>query len=106
MKIICHASLLTVDDTRLKNLPIFAKVCTLCDHGSLDDAVHMVTQCPALQPRRTVMFDEITEILEGDGRYQIPDVEDIFLIIMGRPAAGTPKEVMVKIWSVLKRGIG
>ena len=60
VKIICHASLLKVDDTRLKNLPIFAKFCTLCDHGSLDDAVHMVKQCPALQPRRNVMFDEIT----------------------------------------------
>ena len=65
-----------------------------------------------------VMFDEITEILEGDGRYQIPDDEDIFLILMGRPAAGIPNEVMVKIWTCscrhianmyrwkLKRGIG
>ena len=45
VKIICHVSLLKVDDVRLKSLPI-SKCCTLCDHGSLDDAAHMVMQCP------------------------------------------------------------
>ena len=59
VKILCHASLLKVDDVRLKRLPVAAKFCTLCDLGSVDDAKHMVMECPSLQPRRNIMFGDM-----------------------------------------------
>ena len=105
VKVLCHASLLRVDDVRLKRLPIAAKFCTLCDLGSLDDAKHMVLQCPMLQLKRTEMFIEIEALLM---RYDY-DVnhldENIFLNLMGKPAADIPQDVMYDVWLISVRYI-
>ena len=105
VKIMCHASLLKVDDVRLKNLPIFAKFCTLCAHGSVDDAVHMVIQCPRLQPQRSAMFNEINEILVNNGLNQNDLDENVFLNLMGRPGVNIPAEIMEDIWICSARHI-
>ena len=44
VKIICHASLLKVDDAKLKNLHIFVEFCRLCDHGSTDNFISISTK--------------------------------------------------------------
>ena len=103
--LVYHASLLRVDDVRLKRLPIADKFCTLCDLGSLDDAKHMVLQCPMLQPKRTEMFIEIEALLM---RYDY-DVnhldENIFLNLIGKPAADIPQDVMHNVWLISVRYI-
>ena len=85
VKIICHASLLKVNDVRLKSLPLAGKLCVLCDHGSVDDAAHMVMPCPGLQPQRNAMFLEIDKILACNGLNQNDLDANVFLNLMGRP---------------------
>ena len=85
IKLMCHASLLKTDDVRLKSLTIATRFCTLCDHSAMDDARHMVMECPGLQPRRNIMFTTIDSILEEYGLGHDILVGDVFLIIMGKP---------------------
>ena len=59
-KIVCHASLLKSDDIRLKRQTA-AKFCELCDLSVIDDANHLVMQCPSLPEMRKLMFDVIRE---------------------------------------------
>ena len=105
VKIICHASLLKVDDVRLKSLPLAAKFCVLCDHGSIDDAAHMVMQCPRLQPQRNAMFLEIDKILARNGLNQNDLDANVFLNLMGRPGQNIPIELMEEIWQCSARQI-
>ena len=98
VKILCHASLLRVDDVRLKSLPIAAKFCTLCDYGSIDDARHMVIQCHALQPKRNDMFNGIEAILMRHNYVFNQMDENVFLNLMGKPAANLSVDVMCDIW--------
>ena len=81
VKIICHASLLKVDDVRLKSLPLAAKVCVLCDHGSID------------------------EILARNGLNQNDLDANVFLNLMGRPGQNIPIELMEEIWQCSARQI-
>ena len=98
VKILCHASLFRIDDVRLKSLPIAEKFCNLCDHGAVDDAKHMVMQCPHFQPKRTEMFNEIEALLMRPD-YAINQMdENIFLSLMGKPAVNISQEVMCDIW--------
>ena len=98
VKILCHASLFRIDDVRLKSLPIAAKFCNLCDHGAVDDAKHMVMQCPHFQPKRTEMFNEIEAwLMRRDYAINQMD-ENVFLSLMGKPAANISQEVMCDIW--------
>ena len=98
VKILCHASLLRVDDVRLKSLPMAAKFCTMCEYGSIDNARHMVMQCHALQILRNDMFNEIEAILVRHN-FRVNQLdENVFLNLMGKPAANIPVDVMCDIW--------
>ena len=105
VKIICHASLLKVDDVRLKSVPLAAKCCVLCDHGSVEDAAHMVMPCPGLQPQRSAMFHEIDKILARNGLNQNDLAANVFLNLMGRPGQNIPIELMEEIWQSSARQI-
>ena len=61
VKLITHTSDLKGDDCRLKRLPFGAKMCNQCDYGSLEDANHMILQCPKHEPLRIQMYDDINE---------------------------------------------
>ena len=58
-KLITHTSLLKGDDCRLRRLPFGSKMCNLCDLGLIEDANHMIMQCPKQEPHRVHMFNEI-----------------------------------------------
>ena len=91
VKIIFHASLLNVDDVRLKSLPLAAKFCVLCDHhGSVDDAAHIL---------------EIDKILARNGLNQNDLNANVFLNLMGRPGQNIPMELMEEIWQCSARQI-
>ena len=48
-KIVCHASLLKVDDVRFKRATIASRFCPLCDLAQEDNIRHMVMECPRFQ---------------------------------------------------------
>ena len=104
-KLLCHASLLRTDDVRLKRLPVASRFCPLCDHSAMDDTFHMVMQCPFLQDSRTRIFHEIERICDACEHEQINVNNDIFLTLMGKPAANFSIELMIAIWECSARHI-
>ena len=105
VKLLCHASLLKIDDVRLKSLTIANKLCTICDLGSVDDARHMVMECPGLQPRRNTMFAMINTILDEYGLDHGQLDGNVFLTLMGKPNANIPMQAMEEIWICSARSI-
>ena len=55
-RLVCHASLLRMDDVRLKKLTMFARCCPLCELSAPDDVKHLVLQCPSSERKRGDMF--------------------------------------------------
>ena len=64
----------------------------------MDDANHLVMQCPSLQDKRNVMFHEISQIRDGYGRYLISSGADLLLTLLGKPHSNVPDEIMEEIW--------
>ena len=61
-KTICNASSLKCDDIRLKSEPPSRKLCTLRDSFSIEDAKHLILQCPHLDANRTGMLQRLRVI--------------------------------------------
>ena len=84
VKLLSHASMLKNDDIRLKSLPMASRFCDLCDLGVMDDAKHMIMQCPALQQFRNEMFNELTNIEDGSGREILDSAVEVCHTLMGK----------------------
>ena len=68
VRLLSHASLLKTDDVRLKGSSIAARFCNMCDHAAMDDARHLILQCPDWQEERAEMMREISIIPDGSGQ--------------------------------------
>ena len=90
-----HFSVLRNDDVRLKGLPLGARllVCDQCDLADIDDARHLIMQCPELQHQRTVMMDEIAGIEGGFGQ------------LMAKHVEGFSWDQMVTVWIIAAKHI-
>ena len=55
-------------------------------------------QCPMLQPKQTEMLNEIEALLMRHDYVVNQLDENIFLNLMGKPAANIPQEVMCDRW--------
>ena len=105
VKLLCGASLLKVDDVRLKGMSANVQFCPLCDLGAYDDANHMIMQCPSTQPTRSIMFDELCRTLAGQSYNVCGAGNDIFHILMGRQPNDTPVNVMIDFWLIAAKHI-
>ena len=103
-RIICHASLLKRDDVRLKNLTPANRMCSLCDLYCLEDARHIIMQCPGTQHLRNEMFTE----LESDASIKNvldTNVNDVFLTCLGKCPVEYDGDVYVRLWCISGRHI-
>ena len=94
VRILCHCTLLKDDDFRLKRSSIWDRMCTLCDHAALDDARHMVMQCPYHTELRVKVQEEICRICPDFG------TREVFNTIMGKPLEGVDPDSMCRIWKI------
>ena len=83
VKLISHASLLKVDDVRLRGASSFSKFCVDCDLGVVDDIRHLVLQCPKWQTGRTEMMNEIENIPDGRGVALLNSQCDLVIALLG-----------------------
>ena len=119
-RLVCHASLLKMDDVRLKKLTMFSRCCPLCESSAPDDVKHLVLQCPSSERKRGEMFYELEKRTPSlEARPDEAPVE-ILPILLGKCRAGYSFEQMEELWIVaglhiqemyrdnliLKRGIG
>ena len=98
-RILCHSSLLKCDDIRLKNIPPGNRVCTLCDLYSVEDASHIIMQCPGTQHIRNDMFTEL------ESHHDIRNVlrenaNEVMLICMGKCPDDNYTDVMINLWCI------
>ena len=98
-RLVCHASLLRMDDIRLKGLPAFARACPLCDLSAPDDARHLILQCTSSEDSRNLMFAEITARMEA-GNPHFSLTGDILSILLGKQCEGYSFEQMECLWVI------
>ena len=119
-RLVCHASLLRMDDLRLKKQSIYARCCPLCDCAAPDDVYHLVLQCPSSERRRVDMFSDFEQHgISLEARIN-ENPEEILPILLGKCKIGFSFEQMEELWIIagiyihsmyrenliLKRGIG
>ena len=64
-RLVCHASLLRMDDLRLKKSTMYDRCCPLCYLTAPDNVYHPVLQCPSSERRRREMFSDIEQCARG-----------------------------------------
>ena len=105
VRLLSHACLLKTDDVRLKGSSIAARFCNMCDHAAMDDARHLILQCPAWQEERAEMMREISIIPDGSGQALLESQIDLLYVLMGRGTNVCSYEQMVIVWSISARYI-
>ena len=119
-RLVCHASLLRMDDLRLKKQSMYARRCPLCDLTAPDDVYHLVLQCPSSERRRRDMFYDLEQRAVSLEARINENQEEILPLLLGKCKIGYSFEQMEELWIVagiyihsmyrenlvLKRGIG
>ena len=103
-RILCHASLLKCDDIRLKSLPPGSRACSLCDLFAVEDASHVIMQCPGTQQLRYDIFEEL-ESHQGIKDVFVSNKNDVMLICLGKCPDDNYNNGMVKLWCISSRHI-
>ena len=94
-KLVCRCSMLKADDFRLKNLTVSNRWCEFCDLSEVEDARHLILNCPGTRDMRDHMFETMEEIVDGNRSYeQIPFV-DRFQVLLGTSVDGLGLHYMV-----------
>ena len=87
-KLVCHASLLKVDDVWLKGSTLATRFCTLCDMGQEEDVRHLVLQCSVFEYERSEMFEEIRQLPNNVDTNILDNELDILGILLGKSVDG------------------
>ena len=99
VKLICHTSKLRADDGRLRRKPFGARMCIECVLASLEDARHMVMECPAQAAYRTQLYNRM--------QHEHPDYSEriSFSVLMGEALPDVPVHEMLEIWMLASKYI-
>ena len=96
--IVCDTSLLKDTDYRIKNKPFGFKMCHRCELGILENARHLILQCPFYEIERANMFNEI-ESVNDTWREKISNQGyDILHVLLGMQPENTTFDEMLQIW--------
>ena len=94
IKLLCHASLLKGDNSRLRNAPFGSRCCISCDNASYESTNHMIMQCPFNEGKQAIMLHEIGAV------YPDLDLADTFSVLMGKSIEGCSMDTMVQVWKI------
>ena len=91
IRLLCHASFLRADDSRLRRAPFGARMCILCQDAAYEDTRHMVMQCEYHNDARVRLCNAIERVADIEGQL-------FFSVMMGAYIEGWQFEEMVPIW--------
>ena len=94
VRILCKATNLKDDDRKLKGQTIWSRICTRCDLGAPEDAIHMIMQCPANAIHRGHLSNEIKDIYPGI------EPHEFLGIVLGNEIEGWTFNEMQSIWEI------
>ena len=78
----------------LKKLPFGSRICIRCDLCSLEDASHMIMQCPLQEMHRVNMYNEITT------HYVLNVGECTFETLLSNYQTDKTYEDMLMLWGI------
>ena len=98
-RLVCHASKLKGDDCRLKGLPYSHRICAKCDLYLIEDARHILLQCPANVNIMSGLFDELALKCPNVSSALNDDLSMSLLWLLGKPIplAGDDGMTMARI---------
>ena len=97
-KLVCRCSMLKADDLRLRNLTVSYRWCEFCQFSEVEDAKHLILNCPETQSQRDILMKRIDEKASGCGVYDQISFVDKFHILLGSVIPGLDINQMVEIW--------
>ena len=100
VKLLCKGSRLKDDEVRLRGSSFATRMCSLCDLGALEDAVHLIMQCPAQADIRELLYEQINDLQ--------PPIEhqEYFYVMMGKYIQEWEFLDMLPIWMASCHHIG
>ena len=103
--IVTDSSLLKASDVRLKNKSFWSKVCVRCELGIVEDAKHVVMQCPYYQNIRQEMLDEIEQLQCEGISDALRNAQDSFYILLAKQPANIAMENMIDLCLITRKHI-
>ena len=94
VKLLCKSSMLKGDLIRLRRGTVAERMCVHCNLGAIEDATHLIMQCPAQTDVRTELYNRVSAVH--------PQIEqqEYFDVIMGKHIDGWDYIDMQPIWTV------
>ena len=105
MEILCHSSNLLADDVKSRNQPRVNKMCVLCDRYEVEDAIHLILQCPFFHQERVQMFNDISNVDRCIDNAIRDTGKDILHIILGYPIDGISEELLERIRMIVLNSV-
>ena len=98
--LVCEAGLLRSTDYRLKKQSHSTRICDKCDLGILENANHIIMQCPFYTDERRELFYAIKRIHSEVANRVINDPLQYYNVIMGKHPEYASFEDMLVIWLI------
>ena len=95
--IVSESSLLKANDVRLKNKSFWSKVCVRCDLSIIEDAKHVIMQCPFYENLRQDMYEEIEQLNCESITNALRNAQDSLYFLLGKQPEGVSTENMINM---------
>ena len=105
-KLVCQCSLLKADDLRLRNFTVSHRWFECCELSEVEDAKHLILNCPETQSQRNGMMEKIDGIVVRRGDYEQISYIDWLHNLLGSVITGLDINQMVEIWLTSAYHIG
>ena len=96
----CDTSLLKATDYRVKNKPFGFKMCHRCDLGIIENARHLILQCPFYDLERASMFREIESTNDTWSSKINNQGYDAMHVLLGMQPDNTTFNEIIHIWLI------
>ena len=99
-KLVCEASLLKTDDTRLKSKSVASRFCDKCTLSCIESVNHIVMQCPFFEEDRRTLLNELSDLNCTEINCILSDTGTTFQHLMGKQPPDVEFEVMYNFWII------
>ena len=98
--IVTNSSKLKSDDVKLKSSSFWSQTCTRCDLGLVENAIHIVMQCPVYENERSDMYSELEMLQCDEINRALTDTQNICTLLLGRQPEYMTLENMFKVCTI------
>ena len=98
--IVSDASKLKANDVKLKSSSFWAKTCTRCELSQIENAKHILMQCPFYENDRLEMYNELEALQCDEINRGLSDTQNLAYMLLGRQPEYMSLENMFKLCTV------